>query len=143
MSVHKNINSYAWFNPMKITAIKLTNKTKLINCTGMIGLNCENCGISYETQACWAKRVFNHFCSKSCHDEWREIKIKKSCINCGAGFIVNPTTYFKKKTCSIKCSNKIKSINCLKKGGANKEGIGLNNWLTNLLSNMQQSEGER
>jgi hypothetical protein len=129
----RNMNSpLGLFNPMKLKAIKLTNKTKLTGCTGMIGLFCENCDISFETQACWAKRASNHFCSRSCHDEFREIKIIKSCTNCNNEFEVTPTSYFKKKTCSKKCSNVIKSKESLSRGGASEKGRGEEQWLRTL-----------
>ena len=97
--------SYRHTSPMVgIKSIKLANKTKLANCSGMIGLNCDHCEMEYETQACWAKRTNHHFCSHSCHGEHLRIEIKKECCVCGTEFITNPTTYYRKTTCSPKCS---------------------------------------
>jgi len=81
----------------------IANTHKISKSAGKIGLNCENCGIAFETQACWAKRINHHFCSHSCASEFKKIEIKKNCNVCGNEIIVNPTTYFRHVTCSSEC----------------------------------------
>jgi hypothetical protein len=90
-----------------------SNDTKLAGATGKISMDCDECGLTYETQACWAKRVNNHFCSKGCSDKYSKVEIKKACQMCEAEFITNPTTYFKHVTCSSKCKKKKYSIQLL------------------------------
>ena len=96
--------SYRHTSPMvDVESIVLSNTKKLIESTGVIIINCDNCFLEYETQACWAKRTANHFCSQSCAGEFKAVEIKKACVICGSGFITNPTTYFRHVTCSSKC----------------------------------------
>jgi len=81
----------------------IANTHKISKSAGKIGLNCECCGLEFETQACWAKRYKNHFCSDACKDEFRRIEIKKNCNVCGNEIICTPTNYFRYVTCSSEC----------------------------------------
>ena len=97
-------NHYRHTVPMPDVSTKvLSNGKKLIDAVGKITMNCDNCAIEYETQACWAKRTNNHFCSHSCKGEYQAIEISKECSVCGSGFTTNPTTYFRYVTCSKNC----------------------------------------
>lgn len=78
-------------------------KTPIIRTVGMISMHCDNCNMLYETHACWAKRTNHHFCSRDCHDKFRQIRIKKACVICGKHFYTTPTGWFKHITCSRKC----------------------------------------
>jgi len=91
--------------PAPIAGIEreFSNKTKLARTQGKININCDLCGLLYETYACWAKRTSNHYCSKACANAAKEIPVEKFCVICGGTFIANPTTAKKLTTCSRKC----------------------------------------
>lgn len=80
-----------------------SNKTKLSRSAGKIGLNCDHCGLSFETWACWAKKHANHYCSKACTDAAKIYKVKKNCIICGKEFEVIESRVAKVVTCSRAC----------------------------------------
>ena len=83
-----------------------SNKTAIIRTVGMIGMNCDYCGTSYETYACWAKRVNRHFCSHSCAGKFKQEPIDKSCEICGDKFTVHGVARAARSaTCSRKCHN--------------------------------------
>jgi hypothetical protein len=82
---------------------EFSNKTKLARTQGKININCDLCGMPYETYACWAKRTNNHYCSRACANAAKEIPVEKCCVVCGTTFIANPTTAKKLSTCSRRC----------------------------------------
>lgn len=88
---------------------ELSNRTKVSRTHGKIPMNCDQCGLAYETYACWAKRQSHHFCSKACSNEFKKIEIKKNCCICGTEFIVAPFSFKRKATCSARCSREKKS----------------------------------
>ena len=75
------------------------NKSKLF-------FNCDHCGLLFETYACWAKRVTNHYCGRSCASAAKVMRIPKDCVICGAGMLIKPSEYVKKSTCSASCMRK-------------------------------------
>ena len=83
---------------------EFSNKTKLHRTQGKIHLNCDLCGMPFETYACWAKRYANHFCSFACSSAFKEEKVKKACGICGKEFEVTRTQYKRVSTCSKVCS---------------------------------------
>lgn len=80
-----------------------SNITKLSRSSGKISLNCDNCGLGFDTYACWAKKYATHFCSRGCASKFREIKKQKKCVICGAEFFVVLNRVNVKTTCSNKC----------------------------------------
>ena len=83
---------------------EFSNKTKLSRTQGKIHLNCDMCGMPFETYACWAKRYSTHFCSFACSSAFKEEKVKKKCGICGEEFEVTRTQYKRVSTCSKACS---------------------------------------
>ena len=83
----------------------ITNKAKVNKTAGKIGLNCDLCGLAFETYACWAKRYNHHFCSRACSSKFSEININNSCKECGKPITVTPTEYTRIVTCSKECSD--------------------------------------
>ena len=92
--------------PVKGMEREFSNKTKLANAQGKIHLNCDLCGMAFETFACWAKRYSNHFCSFACSSAFKEEKVEKKCVICGNGFDVTRTQLKRLSTCSKACSTK-------------------------------------
>lgn len=80
-----------------------SNSTKLARSRGKLSMNCDFCGMAYETHACWAKRVAHHFCSKSCSNLFKVIEVHKNCVICGADFVTIPSQVKRFSTCSIEC----------------------------------------
>ncbi|MBI1919653.1 MAG: hypothetical protein HYS23_01085 [Geobacter sp.] len=81
----------------------ISAKTPLSRTHGKVGMNCDFCGMPYETYACWAARTNAHYCSKACSNEAKKIPVRKNCVVCGSEFITNPTTAVRISTCSRKC----------------------------------------
>lgn len=85
--------------------------TPLSKTRGKIALNCDQCDQGFERYACHAKRSSTHYCSTSCHDLARQVRIKVACEICGEEFEGVPTVVLadevrgapKKVTCSRKC----------------------------------------
>ncbi len=99
-------NSYRHTTPMRgVRTTNITNKAKVTKTSGKIGLNCDLCGLAFETYACWAKRHAHHFCSRACAHAFKEININNSCKECGKPIIVTPTEYARIVTCSKECSD--------------------------------------
>ena len=99
-------NSYRHTTPMRgVRTTNITNKAKVTKTSGKIGLNCDLCGLVFETYACWAKRHAHHFCSRACAHAFKEININNSCKECGKPIIVTPTEYARIVTCSKECSD--------------------------------------
>lgn len=99
-------DSYRRTVPIRgVGTINITNKAKVNKTAGKIGLNCDLCGLAFETYACWAKRHNHHFCSPSCANKFREININNSCKECGKPIIVTPSDYIRIVTCSKECSD--------------------------------------
>ena len=88
-----------------VHTINITNKAKVNKTAGKIGLNCDLCGLAFETYACWAKRHNHHFCSRACSSKFTEININNSCKECGKPITVTPTDYARIVTCSKECSD--------------------------------------
>ena len=104
LAMIKHERNYRDTVPIKgVTCSHKSNDTSLEKATGKINMNCDNCQGSYETYAAWAKRYNNHFCSNSCKDEFKKIKIRKICVICDKQFVTNPTTWFRHVTCSRAC----------------------------------------
>jgi hypothetical protein len=111
MSNHKTFErSYRDTTPVNgVKTKEMSCSTKIGRVHGDITINCDLCGISYETYACWAKRTNNHYCSKACTSAAKEFKIKKACIVCGTEFDVTLTQAKRICTCSRKCLKKRRS----------------------------------
>lgn len=94
----------------KVTTKSLSNATPMSRSAGKIGMSCDHCGMSYETYACWAKRVARHYCSKACSNAGKETPVEKECSICGTVFITTPSAACKHSTCSRKCLKEKRSI---------------------------------
>lgn len=90
--------------------------TKLSRTSGKISLECEECGIEYETYACWAKRYSHHYCSFACASAGKERPVKCNCVQCGKEFVTIPSYLERKKrvTCSEECESEKKRISAIK-----------------------------
>lgn len=86
---------------------ELSNKTKISRTQGKIGLNCDLCGMPFETYACWAKRVNRHYCSKGCASAGKVTQVENTCVICGDTFLTQKNykegSRNKKTTCSMEC----------------------------------------
>ncbi len=82
-----------------------SNFTPIIRTVGMIGMNCDNCGVLYETHACWAKRYNTHFCSTSCHAEYQREPVEVLCKICGRQFVTIRSKIGKLVTCGKQCAS--------------------------------------
>lgn len=91
-----------------VTTKSLSNPTPMSRSAGKIGMSCDHCGMTYETYACWAKRVARHYCSKACANAGKETPIEKTCAVCGETFITTPAAAWKFSTCSKKCMSERK-----------------------------------
>jgi hypothetical protein len=101
--------------PIKGVKVReLNGLTKLSAVTGKIKMNCDRCGMLYETQACWAKRTAHHYCGKGCADAAKEVIVYVKCVICGTPVRTIPTQIERVTTCSKKCSKKRRSIQVLK-----------------------------
>lgn len=86
-----------------VTTKSLSNSIPMSRSAGKISMSCDHCGMTYETYACWAKRVARHYCSKACANAGKETPIEKTCAVCGETFITTPAAAWKFSTCSKKC----------------------------------------
>ena len=104
-------NSYRDTVPLVgVETREFAQKTKVAKTAGKIGMNCDNCGLLYETYACWAKRTNHHFCSRACGNSFKKIEIRKKCAVCGEIFTVSPSDWFKYSTCSEQCMSNSRKV---------------------------------
>lgn len=90
---------------------ELSNKTKLARSKGKIHLNCDLCGLPFETYVCWAKRVNRHYCSRACASEGKVTQVENSCAICNDVFLTkkSDSELNRKTTCSEECRSKKRS----------------------------------
>lgn len=91
--------------PINGLQFQFSNKTKLEIAKGKIQLNCNWCGLLYETYACWAKRQSRHYCSRSCTGLGKRNQSPAKCVACGKNFLAeNYSREMKDRiTCSPEC----------------------------------------
>lgn len=82
-----------------------SQKTPLSRTHGRINLNCEECGLIYETFVCWVKRNNHHFCGLACKNAWMITKVEIVCIVCGIKFDTQKSRVKETVTCSSKCKS--------------------------------------
>lgn len=88
--------------PPRNALLQQTSKApKLAKSAGKIGLNCDYCGLSYETYAAWAKRYANHYCSAACRYASQAKIVERKCPVCRNDFKVKTAGPF---TCSDSCA---------------------------------------
>jgi hypothetical protein len=93
--------------PLKSGVAKeFSNATPMSRTAGKINMDCDHCGLAYETYACWAKRVAHHYCSRACASAAKETPVEKTCIVCGSVFTTVPSSLKRHSTCSINCLKK-------------------------------------
>ena len=90
---------------------EFSNKTKLSRAQGKIHLNCDLCGMPFETYACWAKRVSRHYCSRACASDGKITQVENTCVICGDTFITKKSDHEmnKKTACSTECRKEKRS----------------------------------
>ena len=90
---------------------EISGLTKLSKSSGKISLECEECGMEFETYACWAKRYSHHYCSHGCASKAKERSVVCQCAWCGKDFETIPSYKTAKKlvTCSEGCESNKKS----------------------------------
>jgi hypothetical protein len=105
--------SYRDTTPLKdVVAKHFSALTPIARSSGKIGLNCDFCGLPFETYSCWAKRTAHHYCGRACSSAAKEKKEQVNCVICGASFEIIPSLAagrLRKVTCSVACSRKKKS----------------------------------
>lgn len=84
----------------KLKEITGNHCAKLAKSSGKISLNCDYCGLSYETYAAWAKRYTNHFCSSACRFAYQTKVVERICPICKKPFKVKAGG---PATCSTAC----------------------------------------
>ena len=98
------INNYRDTVPLSNVSVGYRpNLTKLATTQGKITLSCDLCDMEYETYACWAKRVTNHYCSRACAGEAKRIEVPTNCVVCDKDMISTPSNLTKIRTCSYEC----------------------------------------
>lgn len=92
--------------PKHVARLGLSNKTPMSRTIGILGFECELCGLAFEKPAAWAKRVSHHYCSVSCANEGRKVRIHTNCTVCNADMEQTLSGAVRVVTCSKFCSSK-------------------------------------